>query len=42
MTEERAEKNEKESYTERNISKLLDQFVEAQFEAAEAQERARQ
>jgi hypothetical protein len=42
MTEERAEKDEKESYTERNISKLLDQFVEAQFEAAEAQERARQ
>jgi hypothetical protein len=39
MTEERAEK---ESYTERNVSKLLDQFIDAQFEAAEAQQRARQ
>ena|SRR3712207_105311 len=39
MTEERAER---ESYTERNVSKLLDQFIEAQFEAAKAQQRARQ
>jgi hypothetical protein len=39
MVKERAEK---ESYTERNVSKLLDQFVDAQFEAAEAQQRARQ
>ena len=39
MTEERAEK---ESYTERNVSKLLDQYIDAQFEAAEAQQRARQ
>jgi len=39
MTEERAEK---ESYTERNVSKLLDQFIDAQFEAAQAHQRARQ
>ena len=39
MVKERAEK---ESYTERNVSKLLDQFIDAQFEAAEAQQRARQ
>ena len=39
MTEERAER---ESYTERNVSRLLDQFIDAQFEAAEAQQRARQ
>ena len=39
MTEERAER---ESYTERNVSKLLDQFIDAQFEAAEAHQRARQ
>jgi hypothetical protein len=39
MTEERAEK---ESYTERNVSKLLDQFIDAQFEAAQAYQRARQ
>jgi hypothetical protein len=32
---------ERESYTERNVSKLLDQFIEAQFEAAGAQQRAR-
>ena len=38
MADERAER---ESYTERNVSKLLDQFIEAQFEAAEAQQRAR-
>ena len=39
MTEERAKR---ESYTERNVSKLLDQLIDAQFEAAEAQQRARQ
>ena len=39
MVNERAEK---ESYTERNVSKLLDQYIDAQFEAAEAQQRARQ
>ena len=39
MTEEHAEK---ESYSERNVSKLLDQFIDSQFEAAEAQQRARQ
>lgn len=39
MTEERAQR---ESYTERNVSKLLDQFIDAQFEAAKAQQRARQ
>ena len=39
MTENRAER---ESYTERNASKLLDQFIDAQFEAAEAHQRARQ
>ena len=39
MVNERAEK---ESYTERNVSKLLDQYIGAQFEAAEAQQRARQ
>src|SRR5918994_2758704 len=39
MTEERAEK---ESYTERNVSKLLDQFIDAQFEVEEVQRRARQ
>ncbi len=38
MADQRAER---ESYTERNVSKLLDQFIEAQFEAAEAQQRAR-
>jgi hypothetical protein len=37
MNEERAER---ESYTERNVSKLLDQFIDAQFEAAKAQQRA--
>jgi hypothetical protein len=39
MTDERAER---ESYTERNVSKLLDQFIDAQFEAAQAHQRARQ
>ena len=39
MTEERAEK---ESYSERNVSKLLDQFIDAQFEVEEVQRRARQ
>ena len=39
MTEERAER---ESYTERNVSKLLDQFIDAQFEVEEVQRRARQ
>ena len=39
MTEERAAQ---ESYTERNVSKLLDQFIDAQFEAAQAHQRARQ
>ena len=39
MAKERAKK---ESYTERNVSKLLDQFIDAQFEAAKAQQRARQ
>ena len=39
MTEERAEK---ESYTERNVSKLLDQLIDAQFEVEEVQRRARQ
>ena len=39
MVKERAEM---ESYTERNVSKLLDQLIDAQFEAAEAQQRARQ
>ena len=39
MTEERAEM---ESYTERNVSKLLDQFIDAQFEVEEVQRRARQ
>ena len=38
MADQRAER---ESYTERNVSKLLDQFIEAQFEAAGAQQRAR-
>ena len=39
MSEERAQM---EPYTERNVSKLLDQLIDAQFEAAEAQQRARQ
>ena len=39
MTENRAER---ESYTERNASKLLDQFIDAQFEVEEVQRRARQ
>lgn len=39
MSEEPARR---ESYTERNVSKLLDQFIDAQFEAAKAQQRARQ
>ena len=39
MVKERAEM---ESYTERNVSKLLDQFIDAQFEAAKAQQRTRQ
>ena len=38
MAKERAEK---ESYSERNVANLLDQFIDAQFEAAEAQQRAR-
>ena len=36
MTEERAEK---ESHSEHSISKLLDEFIDAQFEAQEAQRR---
>ena len=36
MTEERAEK---ESYSEHSVSGLLDQFIDAQFEAQEAQRR---
>ena len=36
MTEERAEKG---SYSEHSVSGLLDQFVDAQFEAQEAQRR---
>jgi hypothetical protein len=39
MTEERAEK---ESYSERNVSKVLDQFIDTQFEVEEVQRRARQ
>jgi hypothetical protein len=38
MTEERAEM---ESYTERNVSKLLDQLIDAQFEVEEVQRRTR-
>ncbi len=37
MTEERAEKG---SYSEHSVSGLLDQFIDAQFEAQEAQRRA--
>ena len=36
MTEERAEKG---SYSEHSVSGLLDQFIDAQFEAQEAQRR---